>query len=106
MAYCPECGAEFHAPIRRCPECQVDLLEELQEPSLFDSQDENLVLIRSASSSEEATKVKQLLERNGILCVVEETSIPKSSPPSDAIRVLVNQKDQPRSQEIISSQFK
>ena len=105
MAYCPECGAEFNAEIRRCPECLVDLLEELQDPSLFESQEENLVLIKSASSSEEATRVKQLLERNGILCVVEPPR-PSKSPPGGAMHVLVNQKDEPRSQEIINSQFK
>ena len=33
MAYCPECGAEFGGGIRRCPECRVDLLDELEEPS-------------------------------------------------------------------------
>ena len=106
MAYCPECGAEFHAEIRRCPECQVDLLEELEDFGLFDSQEENLVLIKSASSSEEAKKVKQLLERNGILCVVEEPRQPKTSLAGGAMHVLVNQKDEPRSQEIINSQFK
>ena len=106
MAYCPECGAEFHAEIRRCPECQVDLLEELEDPSLFDSQEESLVLIKSASSSEEAIRVKQLLERNGILCVVEQPRPSKSSPAGGTMHVLVNQKDEPRSQEIINSQFK
>ena len=106
MAYCPECGAEFNAEIRRCPECQVDLLEELEDPSLFDSQEENLVLIKSASSSDEAKRVKQLLERNGILCVVEEPGQSKSSAGSGMMHVLVNQKDEPRSQEIINSHFK
>ena len=106
MAYCPECGAEFHAEIRRCPECLVDLLDELEDPNLFDSQEENLVLIKSASSSEEARKVKQLLERNGILCVVEAPRQPRSSVAVGTMHVLVNQKDEPRSQEIINSQFK
>ncbi len=105
MAYCPECGAEFHAEIRRCPECLVDLLEELEDPSLVDSQEENLVLIKSASSSDEARSVKQLLEQNGILCVVEEPRQSKSSAVG-TMHVLVNQKDEPRSQEIINSHFK
>ena len=105
MAYCPECGAEFHAEIRRCPECQVHLLEELEEPSLFDFQEENLVLIKSASS-EEAKRVKELLQRNGILCVVEEPKQSKTSAARGTMHVLVNQKDEPRSQDIINSHFK
>jgi hypothetical protein len=106
MAYCPECGAEFHAEIRRCPECQVDLLEELEEPSLFDLQEENLVLIKSASSSEEAKRIKELLQRNGILCVVEEPKQPRTTAAHGTMHVLVNQKDEPRSQDIINSHFK
>jgi hypothetical protein len=106
MAYCPECGAEFHAGIRRCPECLVDLLEELQDPSLYDSQEENLVLIKSASSSDEARRVKELLERNGILCVVEEPKQLKPPAVRGTMHVLVNQKDQTRSQELINSHFK
>jgi hypothetical protein len=106
MAYCPECGAEFHAGIRRCPECLVDLLEELEDPKLFDSQEENLVLIKSAASSDEARRVKELLESNGILCVIEEPKQIKPPAAVGALNVLVNQKDEPRSQELINSHFK
>ena len=104
MAYCPECGAEFRGGIRRCPECLVDLLEELQEPSEDDSSEDNLVQIRTASNSEEARKVKDLLQRHGILCVVESVRPAKNAAPS-GLRVLVNQKDQPRAQDLIKAQI-
>ena len=48
MAYCPECGAEFGGGIRRCPECLVDLLAELEEPALYENSDDNLVLIQES----------------------------------------------------------
>ena len=103
MAYCPECGAEFRVGIRRCPECLVDLVEELEDPSLYDSQEENLVLIKAAQSSDEAKKIKELLEKNGILCVVEKANQAKAPTPAGMMHVLVNQKDGPRSQELIKS---
>jgi hypothetical protein len=104
MAYCPECGAEFQMEIRRCPECLVDLVEELQDPSLYDSEEENLLLIRAAASSDEARRVKELLEKNGILCVVEKPNQSKNTPVG-MMHVLVNEKDGARSQELIKSHF-
>ncbi len=105
MAYCPECGAEFRVGIRRCPECLVDLVDELEDPALYDSPEEDLVLIRAADSSDEAKKIKELLEKNGILCVVEQTNPGKSTTHLGVMRVLVNQKDEPRCQELIKSHF-
>ena len=102
MAYCPECGAEFRGGIRRCPECLVDLLEELQEPSEDDSSEDNLVQIQTASSIEEAGKVKDLLQQHGILCVVEPAGTAKSSA-SSALKVLVNRKDEGRAQDLLKT---
>lgn len=101
MAYCPECGAEFGGGIRRCPECRIDLLDELEEPSLYDSQLENLVLIRESASLDEARKIKDLLTLNGILCVIETSGNSKGSVSPGKTQVLVNLKDESRSNEII-----
>jgi hypothetical protein len=102
MAYCPECGAEFGGGIRRCPECRIDLLVELEDPKLYDTQAENLVLVKESSTLDEAHKIKDLLTRNGILCVVESSANnSKSKVPSETSHVLVNQKDATRSDELI-----
>ena len=102
MAYCPECGAEFGGGIRRCPECRIDLLVELEDPKLYDTQSENLVLVKESPSLDEARKIKDLLTKNGILCVVESsTNNSKSKVPSETSQVLVNQKDATRSDELI-----
>jgi len=103
MAYCPECGAEFGVGVRRCPECSVHLVEELEDPSLYESQEENLVLIKAVTSAEEAKRLKELLENNGILCVVESSSQIKAPVPPSPMNVLVNAKDEPRSQELIKA---
>ena len=101
MAYCPECGAEFGGGIRRCPECRIDLLDELEEPSLYDTQIENLVLIKESTTLDEAHKVKDLLTKNGILCVIESSGNSKGSISPGKTQVLVNPKDESRSNEII-----
>jgi hypothetical protein len=102
MAYCPECGAEFGGGIRRCPECRVDLLDELEEPSLYDNQEDNLVLIRESATLDEAKEIKEFLGRHGVLCVVEPKSLAKGTALPGRTHVLVNQKDESRSQELLS----
>ena len=105
MAYCPECGAEFGGGIRRCPECRVDLQDELEEPNLYDSQEENLVLIRESTTFDEAKKIKDFLQTNGILCVVETSSQTKGRANPGNTIVLVNQKDAQRSEQLMRTQF-
>ena len=101
MAYCPECGAEFGGGIRRCPECRIDLLVELEDPNLYETQVEDLVLVKESTSHEEAQRIRDLLARNGILCVVESGVNNESNVRMDASQVLVNPKDATRSDELI-----
>lgn len=101
MAYCPECGAEFGVGIRRCPECLVDLLEELEEPALYEDPDENLVLIQESATPDVATRIRELLGRHGILSVVEEVARIKGPAAPGTAHVLVNQKDEIRSRDLL-----
>jgi hypothetical protein len=101
MAYCPECGAEFGVGIRRCPECRVDLLEELHDPDWEDSPEQNLVAVHDSVSSKEAGHIKTLLEKNGILCVLETMKSTQRSAQDGLVRILVNLKDEIRSRQLI-----
>ena len=101
MAYCPECGAEFGRGIRRCPECRVDLLDELEEPALEENPDENLVLIEGSATPEIAARIREVLDKHGILFVVEETTQSKGRAAPGTANVLVNQKDEVRSRELL-----
>jgi hypothetical protein len=98
MAYCPECGAEFGVGIRRCPECRVDLLEELNDPTFDEVQDANLVVVREGLSSQEASHLKTILERNGILCVVESGWTASAA---KNLQILVNMKDEDRCRPLV-----
>jgi len=101
MAYCSECGAEFGAGIRRCPECRIDLVEELEEPSLYDNPDENLVLIQESATPDIAARIREVLGKHGILSVVEEATQPQGRAAPGTAHVLVNQKDEVRSRELL-----
>ena len=103
MAYCPECGAEFGGGIRRCPECRVDLLDELEEPTLYESSDENLVLIRESATPDVVARISEILGRHGILSVIEEVNQTKGRAAPGTSHILVTLKDEARSRELLKS---
>ena len=101
MAYCPECGAEFGRGIRRCPECLVDLLDELEEPALEESPDENLVLIQESATPDVVARISEILGRHGILSVLEEVNQTKGQAAPGTSHILVTLKDEARSRELL-----
>jgi hypothetical protein len=101
MAYCPECGAEFRGGIRRCPECLVDLLDELEEPTLFENLDDNLVLIKESATPDEANTIQEILGRHGILSVLEAESRSRGPALPGTSHLLVNHADEARSRELL-----
>ncbi len=74
MPFCPECKYEYRAGITTCPDCDVDLIENLPiEPELEkyatgedEHANEGLVSIYSTNDEAEATHIKGLLEAAGI----------------------------------------
>jgi hypothetical protein len=103
MAYCPECGAEFGGGIRRCPECRVYLLDELEEPTLYENPDENLVLIQESATPDIAARIREVLGKDGILSVVGEVTQTKGQATPGTAHVLVNQKDEARARELLKA---
>jgi hypothetical protein len=101
MAYCPECGAEFGGGIRRCPECRVDLLDELEEPALYENSDENLVLIQESAAPDVVARISEILGRHGILSVIEEVNQTKGRAAPGTSHILVTLKDEARSRELL-----
>ena len=101
MAYCSECGAEFGGGIRRCPECRVDLLDELEEPNLYENSDENLVLIQESATPDVVARISEILGRHGILSVIEEVNQAKGKAAPGTSHILVTLKDEARSRELL-----
>ncbi len=64
--YCPNCGAEYVPGVTICEDCEVRLVEELPEGVPTGGQD--LVLVRSCLGLAEAEELARALEREGIVC--------------------------------------
>jgi len=68
MGFCPECRYEFKENIKRCPDCEVELIDELppeQEP------EEKWVLVKDLESDIFADMVKEALENEGIPSIIK-----------------------------------
>lgn len=68
MGFCPECRYEFKDHIKKCPDCEVKLVEEL--PSEHESE-EKLVLVKSLDSDVMADMIKEALMEEGIPSIIK-----------------------------------
>ncbi|MCE1188941.1 MAG: DUF2007 domain-containing protein [Ignavibacteria bacterium] len=64
MPYCPECKSEYIEGVTRCSDCEVDLVDVLNEDEHFSP--ENYKLIFQSSQVIEAEMLKSNLESAGI----------------------------------------
>ena len=80
MPFCPKCRDEFQEWAKTCPDCQVDLVAELQAPPEPTQQfrgvrkharAEPLVCVASARNWPTAQLWAGMLEDKGIYCVVK-----------------------------------
>jgi hypothetical protein len=74
MPFCPLCKAEYSSGTKRCPDCEVDLVDELPEEAdlegLNDEEDlpEDLVLLYRTTNKVYAEFLKETLENSNIPC--------------------------------------
>jgi Putative prokaryotic signal transducing protein len=102
MRYCPSCGTEYEDFARECMDCHVALASasdsgaarELSEP-----QDVKLAAIRTFmgfTASSDAEFVKNLLEAEGIPCVLTGANSARLSGLALDVRLLVREEDAER----------
>ncbi|MDQ1318367.1 MAG: hypothetical protein QG588_2027, partial [Candidatus Poribacteria bacterium] len=68
MAYCPNCRAEYIEGVETCPDCQVELVDELppmEEPEYLD-----LVELDKVPDEVSGVMMKGILINNGITAIL------------------------------------
>jgi hypothetical protein len=69
MPFCNVCKYEYVEGIKRCPDCDVDLVDKLSEEEIvpkIEDNEEELVTIFSTNDDSEAFLIKDTLESAGI----------------------------------------
>ena len=107
MAFCPNCEAEYKEGINVCPDCSLELVEELTaQNKIHDTSEGEPVPLQSFKTSAEAEMVRELLDQNGIRSFVQGGDfavIPSSF--SQEVVVMVDERDLDRAVEIYEAYF-
>lgn len=107
MAHCPECGTEYRDGTAECNQCHAEL--EPGPPDDLESlgRDETkLVRIRVFSgptSLMQATLARNILETEGIPCVLPGAVMGEILPGVEIIQMFVHQRDATRAGEILQA---
>ena len=105
--FCPVCEAEYQPGITKCPDDNVQLVEQLV--SVHDSSEARFVNLHHLGSPVEAEMVNDLLRQNGIRSVVQsggaDALAPLLSSSADGSVILVDERDLDRAQEIYAAFF-
>jgi len=78
MPFCPLCKSEYSPGTKRCPDCEVDLIEELPEDADLEESDdeeqaEDLILLYTTRNRVYAEFLKETLENSNIPCHMQST---------------------------------
>jgi uncharacterized OB-fold protein len=103
MPFCPKCGYEYEPDVKVCPDCEVELVDQLTEESF----DGDIVEVFGTYSSPEGGMVKELLRQEGIFSALSNElgsgvwggSIGEES----EVKVLVSEKDAGKARELIET---
>jgi len=82
VPYCPKCHDEFQDWVKVCPDCSVALVEKLPPPPKRKKQDEPLVHIATAPSEPLAKMWAEILEKQGIQCLLKVGDLQASMNPA------------------------
>jgi hypothetical protein len=108
MRYCPKCGGEYQDWAEKCIDCGKKLVD--TKPELL-SQDEpentTMVALAGFPSNLEAQFYKEILESEGVNCVITDNDMSPlgilNGASSGAVYLLIKGGDRDKAQEILSS---
>lgn len=104
MPYCPNCRTEYKSGIRRCADCDAELVDALPEE---DEQvpDTGLVQLAVFPNAAEARLIQELLKNNGIEAVLRGDMDPIGNVTGTGPALLVEEDALPQAQEIYEAFF-
>jgi putative signal transducing protein len=108
--FCPVCESEYQAGITSCPDDGSQLVDRLNaSTALHDSSEARFVPLHNLGSPAEAEMVNDILRQNGIRSVVQsggsDAFSPLLSTTSPGAKVLVDERDLDRAQELYDAFF-
>ncbi len=107
--FCPVCESEYEKGIERCPDHDVELVEQLSPDTSRDLSEARFVPLHNIGSPAEAEMVQDILMQNGIRVAVQsggsDAFSPLLSTSSPGAIVLVDERDFDRAQELYNSFF-
>jgi Putative prokaryotic signal transducing protein len=110
MAYCPICGVEYEEGAEQCMDCQVALQPgpPPEPPPKEQTPKAHLVRVRVFSGPQsvmQADLARNILETEGIPCVLPGQYTGEMLPGIDVIQLFVSESDADRAREILQSYF-
>ena len=108
--FCPVCESEYQPGITRCPDDNVELVDQLNSrTSIHDGSEARFVLLHNFGSPAEAEMVDDIFRQNDIRSVVRsggaDTLSPLLSSTALGAAVLVDERDYDRAEELYHSIF-
>lgn len=107
--FCPVCESEYQPGITRCPDDNVELVNQLNSRTAHDGSEARFVLLHNFGSPAEAEMVDDILRQNNIRSIVrsggDDTLSPLLSSTALGAAVLVDERDYDRAEEIYQSIF-
>ncbi len=108
--FCPVCESEYQPGITRCPDDNVELVDQLNSrTAMHDGSEARFVLLHNFGSPAEAEMIDDILRRNNIRSVVRSGGADALSPLLSATAlgaaVLVDERDYDRAEELYHSIF-
>jgi hypothetical protein len=108
--FCPVCESEYQPGITRCPDDNVELVDQLNSrTAIHDGSEARFVLLHNFGSPAEAEMVDDLFRQNNIRSVVRsggaDTLSPLLSSTALGAAVLVDERDYDRAEELYQAIF-
>jgi hypothetical protein len=104
VPYCPSCRAEYQRGVKRCADCNAELVNVLP-PEGAEGDETELVQLAVFPNASEARLIQEILENNGIEAVLRGDTDPIGNVTGIGPALLVEEGVLPQAREIYEAYF-